>query len=93
MEDRLRGDLVQRGLLCLEVSAALVKAGDNDKHRGGSEHQNREESKVLVVGQLACAVGVQVPCIHLSDEEFAGSHSEKPKRHDRALHRVRRLSV
>src|SRR6266542_3177782 len=93
MKNRLRGDLIERELLCLEIGAALIEAGDNHENGSSHEHQNCEEREVLIVGQLACAISVQVPRVKLSNEELAEGDSEKPQRHDGALHRVRGLSV
>jgi hypothetical protein len=62
MKNRLRGDLI-RGKLRLLVSATLIKTRHNDENDSGCEHENREEREVLVVRQLACAVGVQDPFV------------------------------
>src|SRR5438132_622854 len=76
------------------VARSFARASGEYHENGSShEHQNCEEREVLIVGQLACAISVQVPRVKLSNEELAEGDSEKPQRHDGALHRVRGLSV
>ena len=52
MKNRFGGDLVERGLLHLEVGAAFVERGDDDEDDSGSKHQPSEECKVLIVAEL-----------------------------------------
>ena len=70
MKNRLRGDFVQGGLLCLKVRAALVEAGDHNEDDSGSKHQPGEEGKVLIVAELMRGACAQDPFIDEADEEF-----------------------
>jgi len=70
MKNRLRRDFIERGLLCLQVSAALVKAGDDNKDNSRREHQPGEEGKVLIVVDLMRAACAQDPFIDEANEEF-----------------------
>ena len=57
--------------LRLEIGPPFVETGDHDEQGRGDKHQDGKEAEVLKVGQLSRSVGVQVPSIEFSDEQFA----------------------
>src|SRR6202011_3900508 len=77
----------------LQVSPTFVKAGNNNEYDGGSQHQPGKKCEVLVVADFVCFTSAQNPFVNQTNEEFTGCDSEKPQRHHRALHRVRRLGI
>src|SRR6266536_779208 len=93
VKNRLRRDLIQSGLLCLKVGAALIETGNDDEDDSGSKHQPSEEGKVLIVADFMRGACAQNPFIDQADEEFTRGDSEKPQRHHRTLHRVRCLGI
>jgi len=90
VKNRLCGDFVQ-GKLRLQVSATLIETRHNDEDDSSSKHQPGEKREVLVIREPVAAG--QDPFVNQTDKQFAGSNSQQPQRHDRAFHRVRRLSV
>ena len=77
----------------MQVGLPAIEHREDDKRSRGGKHQDGEEEEVLLVVHLHGAVGVADEIIHSGGEKIAHRDGEEPKRHDRALHLVRRLGV